>query len=78
MTTRNAIVLNQTVLEHGVTWHLFPVDFETPDGFPSVYIYALDRGHAVAVLQELKETAVLRDGDLVDITHNNNNRGCKP
>ncbi|AZD34630.1 hypothetical protein C4K22_1877 [Pseudomonas chlororaphis subsp. aurantiaca] len=68
MTARNAIVLNQTVLEHGVTWHLFPVDFETPDGFPSVYIYALDRGHAVAVLQELKDTAVLRDGDLISVT----------
>ena len=62
------ITLNPTVVEKGLTWHMFPVDFTTLEGTYSVYIYALDREHAAAVLSELKATAVLRDGDLVSIT----------
>ena len=47
-----------------------PVDFKTEEGTFSIYLYAINREHAVAVLLELKETAVLRDGDLVSITRN--------
>ena len=62
------ITLDPIVVEKDLTWHMYPVDFTTLEGTYSVYIYGLDREHAVAVLSELKATAVLRDGDLVSIT----------
>jgi len=65
---RPGITLDPVVVEKGLIWQMFPVDFTTLEGTYSVYIYALDREHAVAVLSELKATAVLRDGDLVSIT----------
>ncbi|SDU87798.1 hypothetical protein [Pseudomonas mucidolens] len=65
---RPGITLNPIVVEKGLTWHMFPVDFTTLEGTYSVYIYALDREHAVAVLSELKATAALRDGDLISVT----------
>ncbi|AZD84969.1 hypothetical protein C4K14_2135 [Pseudomonas chlororaphis subsp. aureofaciens] len=64
-----AIFLEQVVPVNGITWRLFPVDFTTVEGTFSVYLYALNREHAAAILLELKETAVLRDGDLVGITN---------
>ena len=54
----------------GMKWQLYPVDFKTVEGAFSVYLYALNREHAAAILLELKETAALRDGDLVAITRN--------
>ena len=65
-----SITLAQTVLAGGMKWQLYPVDFKTAEGTFSVYLYALNREHAAAILLELKETAVLRDGDLVAITRN--------
>ena len=47
-----------------------PADFKTEEGTFSVYLYAINREHAAAILLELKETAVLRDGDLAGITRN--------
>ncbi|UVE47576.1 hypothetical protein KS461_09905 [Pseudomonas chlororaphis] len=67
--SENAIVLDLAVAVNGIAWRLFPVDFTTVEGTFSVYLYALNREHAAAILLELKETAVLRDGDLVGITH---------
>ena len=63
------------VVVGGVKWQLYPVDFKTGEGTFSVYIYALNREHAAAVLLELKETAILRDGDLVGITRSDDPRG---
>ncbi|VVN51284.1 hypothetical protein PS685_00616 [Pseudomonas fluorescens] len=65
-----SITLAQMVLAGGMKWQLYPVDFKTAEGTFSVHLYALNREHAAAILLELKETAVLRDGDLVGITRN--------
>ena len=63
-----AIPLARVAVVNGLHWKLFPIDFKTEEGTFSVYIYAINREHAAAILLELKETAVLRDGDLVGIT----------
>ncbi|MFJ4139952.1 hypothetical protein [Pseudomonas fragi] len=66
-----SITLAQMVLAGDMKWQLYPVDFKTVEGTLSVYLYALNREHAAAILLELKETAVLRNGDLAGITRNN-------
>jgi hypothetical protein len=43
----------------GRTWHLWPVDFKSPDGTYSVYLYAISREHALLQLEALKETGRL-------------------
>jgi len=65
-----SISLARVALVNGQQWQLYPVDFKTEEGTFSVYLYAINREHAAAILQELKETAVLREGDLVGITRN--------
>ena len=67
---RQTISIAQIVVVGSVKWQLYPVDFKTVEGTLSVYLYALNREHAAAILLELKETAALRDGDLVAITRN--------
>jgi uncharacterized FlgJ-related protein len=61
------MMLEQTTIADGKTYRLYPVDYETADGLFSVYIYALNRQHAYEKLQELKSTAQLREGELVEI-----------
>ena len=65
-----AISLARVAMVNGLQWQLYPVDFKTEEGTFSVYLYAINREHAAAILLELKETAVLRDGGLVGITRN--------
>lgn len=65
-----AVTLAQSAVVGGVKWQLYPVGFKTEEGTFSVYLYAINREHAAAILLELKETAVLRDGDLAGITRN--------
>ncbi|NNG62459.1 hypothetical protein HKD51_12890 [Pseudomonas fragi] len=65
-----AISLARVAMVNGLQWQLYPVDFKTEEGTFSVYLYAISREHAAAILQELKETAVLREGDLVGIARN--------
>ena len=65
-----SISLARVAMINGLQWQLYPVDFKTEEGTFSVYLYAINREHAAAILLELKETAVLREGDLVDITRN--------
>ena len=67
---KQSISLARVAMVNGLQWQLYPVDFKTEEGTFSVYLYAISREHAAAVLLELKETAVLRDGDLVSITRN--------
>lgn len=67
---RQAISLSQVAVVNGLQWRLYPVDFKTEEGTFSVYLYAINREHAAAILLELKETAVLRDGDLAGIARN--------
>ena len=68
--SNQSISLACVALVNGLQWQLYPVDFKTEEGTFSVYLYAINREHAAAILLELKETAALRDGDLVGITHN--------
>ncbi len=67
---KQTISLARVAMVNSLQWQLFPVDFKTEEGTFSVYLYAINREHAAAILLELKETAVLRDGDLVGITRN--------
>ena len=67
---RQAISLSQVAVVNSLQWRLYPVDFKTEEGTFSVYLYAINREHAAAILLELKETAVLRDGDLAGIARN--------
>ena len=68
--SNQAIYLAQTAVVNGLQWQLYPVDFKTEEGTFSIYLYAINREHAAAVLLELKETAALRDGDLAGIIRN--------
>lgn len=40
----------------GLKWHPYSVDFESPDGKFSCYVYAISDDHAELQLQALKET----------------------
>ncbi|MQU27334.1 hypothetical protein GHO29_12640 [Pseudomonas helleri] len=68
--TPQTISLAWVAMVNGLQWQLYPVDFKTEEGTLSVYLYAINREHAATILLELKETAVLRDGDLDGITRN--------
>ena len=68
--SNQAISLARVTMVNGLQWQLYPVDFKTEEGTFSIYLYTINREHAAAVLLELKETAVLRDGDLVGIARN--------
>ncbi len=48
-----------TTVVNGRTWRLFGVDYSTADGEFATYIYALSMEHAVAIVEELKQTARL-------------------
>ena len=65
-----AISLARVAMVNGLQWQLYPVDFKTEEGTFSIYLYAINREDAAAILLELKETATLRDGELVGITRN--------
>ncbi len=46
-----------SVVENGMIWHEFSVEFETLEGLFSFSIFALSAEHASYMLEELKETA---------------------
>ena len=46
-----------SVVEGGRTWHKFSCEYDTADGKFGFYIYAISFEHAVAMLEELKQTA---------------------
>lgn len=39
---------------NGLNWNLHSVDFETPDGRMSIYLYATSIEHALIVLSDLR------------------------
>lgn len=43
----------------GITWHLYPIEFNTVDGRFSAYFYAISDEHAQALLDDLKSTATV-------------------
>lgn len=55
----DAMKLANRVMVAGVWWKLFSVEFTTPDGKYSTYIYAIDAEHASYRLEEMKATAVI-------------------
>lgn len=55
----NKILLDiQTVVDNR-TWNMYTVEYETPDGTFSFYIYAISDEHASYLVEELKQTAKL-------------------
>lgn len=43
----------------GITWRLYPIEFNTVDGKFSAYFYAISDEHAQALLDDLKGNAVV-------------------
>jgi len=64
-----SITLEQSVtMPDGKVWKIFDVGFTDADGVKfSFYIYALSREHASYVVEDIKRTALLEPGDIVDI-----------
>lgn len=50
----------------GRDWYLFGIDYDTPDGKFSTYIYSLSLEHASYMLEELKSTARI-SGQVMEI-----------
>jgi hypothetical protein len=63
-----AITLHQSVEIDGKTWRIFDVNFKDDEGrLYGFYIYAISREHAACVLDDIKRTATLSDGDIIEI-----------
>ncbi|MGY5368778.1 hypothetical protein ACXGQP_15710 [Enterobacter oligotrophicus] len=64
-----SIILEQSVtMPDGKVWKIFDVGFTDADGVKfSFYIYALSREHASYVVEEIKKSAILEPGDIIDI-----------
>lgn len=62
------ITLNQTEVVDGREWKIHSVEYSTKDGKTlSFYIYALSKEHASYLLEDIKNTAYLSDGEIIDI-----------
>lgn len=46
-----------TVQAHGMPWHLYSVEFVSPDGRFEFYIYAISHDHAHLQVDAIRETA---------------------
>ena len=64
-----AIMQYPTVTVNGRVWNLYDVQYDTPDGKYSTYIYALSFEHAHMMLADLKESGRL-GGQVVDVVNN--------
>lgn len=53
--------LPPSVRVQGIEWKLFTVNFSTPDGKFSAYLYAVSPEHLSYQLEALKETAVINE-----------------
>lgn len=51
--------LKSQVIVDGKTWHLFSVEFVSPDGKFSAYFYAIDAEHASYQLEAMKANGVV-------------------
>ena len=57
-----------TVQVEGREWRLFDVNYIDADGRTmSFYIYAINREHASYQVEEIRKSAVLAPGDIVEI-----------
>lgn len=64
----SGINMQLTVQVEGREWRLFDVNYTDADGRTmSFYIYAINREHASYQVAEIRNTAVLAPGDIVDI-----------
>lgn len=53
--------LPPTVKHQGIEWKLFSVNFRTPDGQFSAYLYAISAEHLSYQLEALKENGVINE-----------------
>lgn len=64
----SGINMQLTVQVEGREWRLFDVNYTDADGRTmSFYIYAINREHASYQVEEIRNTAVLAPGDIVEI-----------
>lgn len=49
------MILNSPVTVNGIEWKLFSVEFNSPDGKFSAYLYAIDHEHACYQVEALSK-----------------------
>lgn len=49
------MILNSPVTVNGIEWKLFSVEFKSPDGKFSAYLYAIDHEHASYQVEALSK-----------------------
>lgn len=52
--------LKESVVVDGVEWKLFAIDFKSPDGKYSAYLYAIDLEHASYQVESIAAGAEIR------------------
>lgn len=55
------MILNELVIVDGVEWKLFAVDFKSPDGKYSAYLYAIDLEHASYQVESMAGGVEIRE-----------------
>jgi hypothetical protein len=53
--------LQESVMVDGVEWKLFAVDFKSPDGRYSAYLYAIDLEHASYQVESMSGGVEIRE-----------------
>lgn len=53
--------LEPSVVVNGVEWKLFGVNYRTPDGQFTAFIYAVDAEHGSYMLESLKENGKINE-----------------
>lgn len=53
--------LEPSVVVNGITWRLFCVNYATPDGKFSAFLYAVSSEHASYMLESLKENGKINE-----------------
>lgn len=61
----NSIMLGLSTRVDNRTWYLYSVEFKSDDKTYGCYIYALSREHASYIVEDLKATGKLADGELI-------------
>ena len=61
------ITLEQSLAHEGRVWRLFSVNYLIDDTPLSFYIHAISKEHASYLLEAIKETALLADGQIIDV-----------
>lgn len=51
--------LKESVIVNGVEWKLFSIEFKSPDGTYSAYLYAIDHEHASYQVEAMSNGVVI-------------------